>query len=122
MPSLDEIVFQRQERKIGLQIIRKMNIGLAKIEGLSRTNKKKEFTKAAASTETRIAEIENLISALDALQNDLVSTRKEPHTCPRCSSAKISYRIADSDLGYTLYRCDECSNAWNITQFSFIST
>ena len=122
MPTLDEIAFQLQEREKGLQNVRKMSIGLAKIEGLSGTNKQKEFTKAAAPTEARIAEIENLISTLDALQNDLVSTKKSPHACPRCSSARISYRITHSDLGYTLYRCDECGNAWKITQFSFPAT
>ena len=118
MPMLDEIVDELREQQRQIANNHKMSVGLAKIEGLSGTGKKRRFLKDAASSKAKLAAIDNLISSLDTLQKDLTSTRRSPHTCPRCSSARVSYRLSPSDLGYTLYRCEECGNAWRITEFS----
>ncbi len=118
IPSVDEAVARLEEQSKALQNMRKMSIGLARIEGLSGTEKQKRFVEAAESTKAKISEIENLVDALDALAKDLSSSRRTPHVCPRCSSTNVSYRITPSELGYSLYRCDNCSNAWRITEFS----
>jgi DNA-directed RNA polymerase subunit M/transcription elongation factor TFIIS len=122
MPVLDEMVYKLREQQGDLENVRKMSIGLARIEGLSGTGRRREFLEAAESSKAKIAALENLIGSLDLLHKDLVSSRRAPHICPRCSSARVSYRIALSDLGYTLYRCDECANAWRITEFSIQAT
>lgn len=122
LSSVDEVIGRLQEQERGLENLRKMSVGLARIEGLGGTQKQKRFTREAESTKARIVEIKDLIGALDALQKDLSSTRRGPHTCPRCSSANVSYSIAPSELGYTIYRCDACSNTWRITRFSLDAT
>jgi len=118
LPSLDEITSRLQERQHELEQAHQMSLGLARIEGLSGTEKQKEFLDSAESSKAKIAEIGNLISALDALQGDLGAGHRTPHVCPRCSSSRVSYRIALSDMGYTLYKCDDCNNAWRITSYS----
>ena len=115
---LDEAVAKLEEQRTGLENVHKMNVGLAKIEGLSGSDKHGKFVKAAAATRVRISELGNLISALDALGRDLGKTRRSPHLCPRCASHKVSYRITPSETGFTLYKCDDCGNAWRITEFS----
>jgi DNA-directed RNA polymerase subunit M/transcription elongation factor TFIIS len=122
MPALDEIVYNLQEQERNLENVRKMNVGLARIEGLSGTGRKKGFLDAADSAKAKIESIENLIGSFDSLQEDLSSPRRAPHVCPRCSSVRVSYRITPSDLGYTLYRCDDCTNAWRIMVFSIHAT
>ncbi len=121
LPSLDELIARLQSERRGLENVHLMNVGLARIEGLSRTEKQRQFADIAVSTEAKMREVENMIRALDELQADLGTARRLPHLCPRCSSAKLSYRLTPSDLGYSLYRCDECGHAWRITRFSIRS-
>jgi len=118
LPALGEIIdkLQRQERQLVNE--QKMNVGLARIEGLSGKEKQRRFSKAAETAQVRISEIQNLTNALKALQKDFSTGRSAPHSCPRCASPKVSYRITPSDLGFTLFKCDECGNAWKITEFS----
>ena len=115
---LDEVVAKLEVQRTGLENVHKMNVGLAKIEGLSGSDKHGKFVEAATNARARIAEIGNLISALDALGRDLGKTRRSPHLCPRCASHRVSYRITPSETGFTLYKCDDCGNAWKITEFS----
>ncbi len=118
MPAMDEAIDKLEEQKREQENVLKMYVGLSRIEGLSGSAKLKSFEESVVSTRVKIAEIDNLVDALDALQADLGTTRKKAHVCPRCSSARVSYRITPSELGYTLYKCDECGNAWKITQFT----
>ena len=118
LPSFQGEIAKLEDQKHELENLLRLYIGFSRIEGLSGTEKQRNFEDSAASTRARIAEIENLVKALDALEADLGTTRTKAHLCPRCSSSRISYRISPSDLGYTLYSCDECGNAWKITQFS----
>ena len=92
--------------------------GLAKIETMGGSSLRSgDFDAAAAGDRMQIAELTNLISALDELERD-ITTRKEVVSCPRCSSHDVSYRISPSELGFTLYKCSGCTNAWRIQQFS----
>ncbi len=118
MPSVDDAIGRLGEQKQEQENLLKMYVGLSRIDGLSGNARQRNVEDHLASTRVRIGEIDNLIKALDALQVDLSTSRRNAHVCPRCSSHRISYRIAPSELGYTLYRCDECENAWKITQFS----
>ena len=118
LPPIDDITSTLLAEQKGLDNTRKMSMGLARIEGLSGSGKQRKLMEAANAAKSKVAEVENLINALDALHKDLGTSRRAPHLCPRCTSAKVAYRITPSELGYTLYRCDECSNAWKITQFS----
>ncbi len=118
LPVLDEVILKLEGQRRELQNVHMMNVGLARIEGLTGTTKHEQFVQVAASTQARVMEVENLIKALDALAKDLGNPRKAPHLCPRCSSGRVSYRVTPSDLGFTLYKCDECGNAWRITEFS----
>ena len=118
MPAVDEMISKLQEERKELQEVHMLNVGLARIEGLSGTDKHAQFVEAADASKTKISEIDNLIRALDALERDLSTTRRAPHICPRCSSPKVSYRISPSEFGFTIFRCDDCSNAWRITEYS----
>jgi DNA-directed RNA polymerase subunit M/transcription elongation factor TFIIS len=122
LPSLDEIVAKLDEQARDLENARKMSIGLARIEGLSGTGKQKRFLDDAQSTEAKVSEIENLVGALGALQEDLSSRRRTAHSCPRCSSANVLYRLTPSELGFTIYKCENCDNAWRITNFTLRSS
>ncbi len=117
-PALDEMIGRLQEEKRLLENVHKMNVGLARIEGLSGTEKQRQFSEVAESTKAKVGEVDNMIRALDELQGDLGTSRRQPHLCPRCSSAKLSYKITPSELGYSLYVCDDCGNAWRIARFS----
>jgi DNA-directed RNA polymerase subunit M/transcription elongation factor TFIIS len=121
LPSLDETVAKLEEQARDLANARKMSIGLARIEGLSGTGKQKRFLDDAESAQAKISETENLIGALEALQGDLSSRRRTPHSCPRCSSANVRYRLTPSELGFTIYKCESCDNAWRITSFTLRS-
>jgi DNA-directed RNA polymerase subunit M/transcription elongation factor TFIIS len=121
LPSLDDIVAKLEEQARDLENARKMSIGLARIEGLSGTGKQKRFLDNAQSTQAKVSEIENLIGALEALQGDLSSRRRTPHSCPRCSSSNVHYRLTPSELGFTIYKCENCDNAWRITNFTLQS-
>jgi DNA-directed RNA polymerase subunit M/transcription elongation factor TFIIS len=116
--TVDEAIGKLAEHKREEENVLKMYVGLSRIEGLEPTEKRSSIEDRAASTRTKIVEIDNLIKALDALQVDLGTARLRAHFCPRCSSHRISYRISPSELGYSIYKCDQCGNAWKITQFS----
>jgi len=118
LPALNETIEKLEIQERELVGAHKMNVGLARIEGLSGNVKQRHFSEAATNAQIRISEIRNLINAMEALEKDLSAVRRAPHLCPRCSSAKISYRITPSELGFTLFKCDECGNAWKITEFS----
>jgi DNA-directed RNA polymerase subunit M/transcription elongation factor TFIIS len=118
LPAVSETIDKLEVDERVLVNAHKMSAGLARIEGLSGRGKQNQFSQAALAAQVRISEIRNLIHALEALEKDISSVRKAPHLCPRCTSAKVSYRITPSDLGFTLFRCDECGNAWKITEFS----
>ncbi|HEY6283591.1 MAG TPA: hypothetical protein VIW22_06670 [Nitrososphaerales archaeon] len=118
LPALEEGIEKLEAQERQLVNARKMNVGLARIEGLSGKERQKHFSEAATTAQVRISEIRNLINAMEALEKDLSTVRKAPHMCPRCASAKVSYRITPSELGFTLCKCDECGNAWKITEFS----
>lgn len=118
LPALQETIEKLEMQERQLVIAHKMNVGLARIEGLSAKEKQKHFSEAAATAQVRISEIRNLINAMEALDKDISTTRRAPHVCPRCASAKVLYRITPSELGFTLFKCDECGNAWKITEFS----
>jgi DNA-directed RNA polymerase subunit M/transcription elongation factor TFIIS len=118
LPALDETIEKLETQERQLVSAHKLNSGLARIEGLSGREKQKHFSQAAATAQVRISEIRNLINAMEALEKDFSTVRRAPHMCPRCASAKVSYRITPSELGFTLFKCDECGNAWKITEFS----
>jgi DNA-directed RNA polymerase subunit M/transcription elongation factor TFIIS len=118
MPIVDELVSKFEEQVKSLEDMRKVHEGLAKIEGLSgATTGCSELEAAASKDRERISELESLVGALDDLGKDL-SLRREVVSCPRCSSHEISYRITPSEMGFSLYRCNKCGNAWRIRQFS----
>lgn len=118
MPAVEELVVKIEGKMRQLEKERKMNLGLAKIEGLGDPSKAKAFSESAAGLRSQITEHEYLIKALDALAADVSFNRMAPVTCPRCTSTKILYRITPSEFGFTLYKCNECGNAWKITGFS----
>lgn len=118
MPVVDELVSKFQEQIRSLEDMKKIHEGLAKIEALSGTTTEHGELEAAASKDReRISELENLVGTLDDLGKDL-SLRREVVSCPRCSSHEISYRITPSEMGFSLYRCNKCGNAWRTRQFS----
>ena len=118
LPALEETIEKLEAQERQLANARKVSVGLARIEGLSGKDRQKHFSEAATTAQVRMAEIRNLINAMKALEKDLGTVRKSPHMCPRCASGKVSYRITPSELGFTLFKCDECGNAWKITEFS----
>ncbi len=118
LPTMDVAIDKLSEQKREQENVLKLYVGLSRIEGLSGVEKQRSIEDHLSSTRVRIAEIDNLIKALDALQADLGTVRRKAHLCPRCSSSRVSYRITPSELGYTLYKCEACGNAWKITQFS----
>ena len=118
LPALDETIEKLEMQERQLVSSQKTNAGLARIEGLTGKGRQKRFSEAAAAAQVRISDIRNLINAMMALEKDINTPRTTPHLCPRCASAKVSYRITPSELGFTLFKCDECGNAWKITEFS----
>ncbi len=119
IPAIGEIESKIQEQAKTLEKAVKLNSGLAKIEVLTGSKESsKRFTEVAQSESEQIVQIENLVAALDALEKDLSSRRRDTISCPRCASTRVAYRIQPSDMGFTLYRCGECSNAWRITRYS----
>jgi len=97
---------------------KRVHEGLAKIESLSGAKRGRSEPEAAAIKDReQISELENLISTLDDLEKDL-SLRREVVLCLRCSSHEISYQIAPSETGFSLYKCKGCGNAWRIRRFS----
>ena len=118
MPVVGELVARFEEQIKSLEDMRKVHEGLAKIEGLAgATTRSGELEAAAGKYREQILEIENLVGALNDLGKDL-SLRREVVSCPRCSSHEISYRISSSEMGFSLYRCNKCGNAWRTRQFS----
>jgi DNA-directed RNA polymerase subunit M/transcription elongation factor TFIIS len=118
LPALEEITEKLEAELQTLEKKRMVNLGLAKIEGLRGSDSQKRFADEASMLQSQASEVQNLIDALLALEKDLLNPRRSPLSCPRCSSQRVSYRITPSDLGYTLYRCDECGNPWKVTEFS----
>jgi len=118
MPIVDKLVSKFEEQIKSLENTKKVHEGLAKIEELSgATGGRDELEAAASKDRARIYELENLISALDDLGRD-ITMKKEVVACPRCSSHRIAYRITPSEMGFSLYRCNICGNAWRTIQFS----
>lgn len=118
MPIVDELVLEFEEQIRSLEGRRKIHQGLAKIESLSRsTAGVGELEAEEGKYRAQISELEKLIAVFNDLERDL-SLRREVITCPRCSSHEISYRIAPSEMGFSLYRCNKCGNAWRTVQFS----
>lgn len=117
LPVVDEIVSQLEDQEKALDSRRKINLGLAKIEGMTGDEKQKAFEAEALDLRNKIAETQSLIRALDAIEQDVVGARGSPLACPRCSSTKITYRIGQSETGFTIYKCSDCSNAWKITEY-----
>ncbi len=121
VPVIDEIIGKLQEEIRQLKGRRKLNSGLARIEGITGGEKRsKNFQNVADEEGKKISEFEKLINALDAFERDLTLWRKDAIACPRCSSRDIMYRITPSELGFTLYKCDKCANAWRVTKFSLV--
>lgn len=118
MPVIDELVSRLEVQIRSLEERKRVHEGLAKIEDLSGaiTGPLEEGV-AAGKAQSKISELENLIAALDNLEKDM-SLRKEVISCPRCASHEISYRITPSELGFSLYRCNRCGNAWRTMQFT----
>ena len=118
MPIVDELMSKFEEQVRSIEDRKKVHEGLAKIEGLSgATVGRGELEAAAIKDREQISELENLIGTLDDLGKDL-SLRREVVLCPRCSSHEISYQITPSEMGFSLYRCNKCGNAWRIRRFS----
>jgi len=117
LPVIDEIVSELEEQMKAFEGRRKVNLGLAKIEGLSGTGKQSMFEAEASDLRGKALEVQNLIGALDSLERDFLVVRRSPIQCPRCNSSKVAYRIMPSETGYSLYRCGECTNAWKVTEF-----
>ena len=118
MPIVDGLVSKFEEQIRSIENRKKVHEGLAKIEGLSgATTGRGELEAASIKDREQIFELENLIGTLDDLEKDL-SLRREVVLCPRCSSHEISYQIAPSEMGFSLYRCNKCGNAWRIRRFS----
>jgi DNA-directed RNA polymerase subunit M/transcription elongation factor TFIIS len=117
-PELDVIISKFKGQKREVEAKRQMSLGLAKIEGLGNEAKARDFSQTARQLEDRHKELENLIRALEALTEDLSTTRRSPINCPRCGSTTISYKISPSDFGFTLYECVKCAHAWKTTSFT----
>ena len=118
MPVIERFVLKFEEQIRSLEDRKKVHEGLAKIESLSgMTTQAGELEVAAGNDRAQIAKLENLISVFDDLGKDL-ALRREVVACPRCSSHEISYRIASSEMGFSLYRCNKCGNAWRTRKFS----
>jgi len=118
MPVVDRLVLKFEEQIKSLQETKKVHEGLAKIERLSGvTARIGELEEAAAKDRAQISELESLVAVLDDLGKDL-SLRREVIKCPRCSSNEVSYRIAPSEVGFSLYRCNKCGNGWRTRKFS----
>ena len=118
MPIVEELVERFEGEIRTLHERKKLHQGLAKIEGFAGTKPVSEgYESAAARDNSQITALTNLVGALDELERDLTK-KKEVVACPRCSSHDVSYRITPSELGYTLYKCSACSNAWRIQQFT----
>ncbi len=118
IPVVEELVSKFDQQIKTLQERRKLHQGLAKIEGMTgSTLRSDDYDAAAASDRVQISQLGNLISALDELERD-ITQRRDAVTCPRCSSNEITYNISLTDLGFSLYKCDACSNSWRVQQFS----
>ncbi len=118
LPIVDELVSNFEEQLKSIKERRRVHEGLAKIESLSGKGRRHSEPEAAAIKDReQISELESLIGTLDDLEKDL-SLRREVVLCPRCSSHAISYQIAPTETGFSLYRCNECGNAWRIRRFS----
>lgn len=118
MPIVDELVSKFEEQIRLLEDRKKVHERLAKIDGLmGATTGRAELEAAASKDRRQISKLENLIGAFDDLEKDL-SLRREVVSCPRCSSRETSYWITTSEMGFSLYQCNNCGNAWRIRQFS----
>jgi DNA-directed RNA polymerase subunit M/transcription elongation factor TFIIS len=117
-PAVDEIILNLKVQKRELESKRQMSLGLAKIEGLSSKAKERDFINTARRLEGQHKELESLIRVLEAFTEDLSTPRRTPVTCPRCGSPSVSYQITPSDFGFTLYKCNKCTNAWKTTSFT----
>jgi len=118
LPVVSEMVGQYQERLETLNMARKLHHGLARIEQLAGSmDSSRAFEMSAGEETAKIQQMESLVAALGTLEED-VNSRREFVSCPRCSAKSVSYSVMPSDTGYSLYRCNACSNTWNITRFS----
>jgi DNA-directed RNA polymerase subunit M/transcription elongation factor TFIIS len=118
MPVVDELVSKFEAQIRSIEDRKRVHEGLAKIESLSgATTGRVELEAAASKDREQISQLKNLVGTLDDLGKDL-SLRREVVLCPRCSSHEISYQIAPSETGFSLYRCNKCGNTWRVRQFS----
>jgi DNA-directed RNA polymerase subunit M/transcription elongation factor TFIIS len=118
MHVVDKLMLKFEELIGSIEDRKKVHEGLVKIESLSGlTTEVGELEAAIGKDRAQISELENLVAVFDDLGKDL-SLRRDVIECPRCYSPAISYRIAPSEMGFSLYRCNKCGNAWRIRQFS----
>lgn len=120
MPIVDEMVIMFEEKLRSLDESKKVNEGLAKIAGMSGAAKGLgELENIVNGYRGQKSEFEGMIEALDNLGKDL-TMKREIVSCPRCTSHEVSYRIAASEMGYSLYRCTKCGHAWRTRRFSML--
>lgn len=118
MPVVEELVSEFEEQIRSIEKKRKLHQGLARIEEMQGESRGAvEHRNAAAMEGTQARELQNLIAALSDLKRD-VTSRRELISCPKCSSYDLQYMITRSELGFSLYKCNRCSNAWRIQRFS----
>lgn len=118
MPAVEELVLKFEEQIKSIENGKKMHQGLARIEEMRGVpSGATEYMAAVGRDKLQIMELQNLITALGDLKRDLTS-RREVISCPKCSSYDLQYRIAPSELGFSLYNCNMCDNAWRVQHFS----
>jgi len=118
MPTVEELVLKFEEQIQSIENGKKLHQGLARIEEMrGKPSGATKHRAAARKDNLQVLELRNLITALSDLKRDLTS-RREVISCPRCSSHDFEYRVTPSELGFSLYRCSKCDNAWRVQHFS----
>lgn len=118
IPIVEELVYDFQEQIKSIENGKKVQQGLARIEEMrGEPGGAVGHRRAAGRDRVQILRLKNLIAALGDLKHDLTS-RKEVISCPKCASYDMQYRITPSELGFSLYKCNRCSNAWRVRRYS----
>ena len=118
IPVVEELVANFEEQMKRIENGKKLHQGLARIEEIRGDSRGAiEHKSTAGKRRIQILELQNLIAALGDLKRD-VTSRREVISCPRCSSYDLQYTITPSELGFSLYKCNRCSNAWRVQHFS----